>query len=399
MPYKILVVEDEPDWESVIRQKFKKQISLKEWEFIFAGNGRQALEKVKEIPGITVVLLDINMPEMDGLTFLNQLDEVDKLTIKVIMVTAYGNMENIRKAMNEGAFDFLIKPIEFKDLEITINKALNQVKIIKAALKSQNELNELNKELEIASRIQESMLPGKASRFPPHKEFDIFAQMIPAKKIGGDFYDFFLVDEDRLAIAVGDVKGKGISAALYMVKACTLLKTTALRFINPGECLLKLHKLLISEKKEDSDCSVTLFYGVLNIKTGMMQYACAGLPAPFIVYADGKVEQLPQVGGITPGYYLEGINIDYEVEKIHLQKGDTIICCTDGVTDAENPGGKQFAGEKQRLLNSLQGANNISLEKITTGLISKIREFVSGAPQTDDITILALRCNLDTKGL
>lgn len=394
MPYKILVVEDEPDWESVIRQKFKKQINLKKWEFIFASNGREALEKVKKIPGISIVLLDIHMPVMDGLTFLNHLDETDKLTIKVIVVTAFGKTDNIRKAMNGGAFDFLIKPIDFKDLEITIEKALNQVEIIKAALKAQKELNDFNEELKIAGRIQESMLPGKFPPFPQHREFDIFADMKPAQKIGGDFYDFFFVDEDRLAIALGDVTGKGITAALHMVKACTLLKTTALRFVNPGECLLKLHKLLISRREEDPDCSVTLFYGVLNIRTGMLQYACAGQPAPFIVRADGKTDQLPQVGGITLGYYLEGIDMDYEVGKVHLKKGDTIICCTDGVTDAENPEGQQFIEEEHQMLKYLEGANNLSLDDINGNFMMKIREFVSGARQTDDITIMTLRFNL-----
>jgi len=395
MPHKILVVDDEPDWETVILQKFQKQIKQEEWEFVFARNGLEALEKLNKIQDIAIIILDIRMPEMDGLTFLNRLKETDNPAIKTIVVTGYGDMDNIREAMNAGAFDFLTKPIDFNDLEITIKKALEQVELIKEALKSRNELaalKALKRELEIAANIQKSMLPRQFPLFPQRKEFDIFAQMIPAKEIGGDFYDFFFVDDKRVAIAIGDVSGKGIPAALYMVKTCIYLKSTALQIINPGECLLKLNKLLISEKQDDENFSVTLFYGVLNIDTGFMQYAYAGHPAPFLIHPDGKIAPISQES--PKALPLASLEIsEYEVEKIQLKKGDTLIGYTDGLTDAENPEGLQFIDKEIQLKKSMEGANNMSLQEITNGLLTKIKTFIAGAPQTDDITILALRYN------
>ena len=392
MTHKILVVDDEQDWETIIREKFRKQIQQKEWELFFACNGLDALEILKKDPGIKVVILDYMMPKMDGLTLLNKLNGTNNLTIKLIMVTAFGDTGNYRKAMNEGAFDFLTKPIDFKDLESTINKALKQVDTIRGALKSRDELTALNRDLEIAVNIQKSMLPDKFPPFPQQKEFDIFAKMISAKKIGGDFYDFFFVDEYRVAIAIGDVSGKGIPAALIMARTCIHLKSTALQCINPEECLRKLNKILILEKERGETFSVTLFYGVLNIATGMMQYAYAGHPAPLIVHGDGKIEPIPQESPkARPLAYFD--DSEYEVEKIQLKKGDTLIGYTDGLTDAENPAKIQFNPDENQLKKFFEGANNMSLQEIVESSFTKIHEFTAGAPQADDMTILALRYN------
>ena len=137
---KILVVDDEADLETLIKQKFRKQIRAREYEFFFATNGRHALEILVEEPEIEIVLSDINMPEMDGLTLLTKLSEVSPL-IKAVIVSAYGDMENIRTAMNRGAFDFITKPINFDDLTLTIEKTLKHARHIKETLKAIKENN------------------------------------------------------------------------------------------------------------------------------------------------------------------------------------------------------------------------------------------------------------------
>ncbi len=146
LPSKILVVDDEPDLEPLIRQKFRKQIRQKQLEFVFAHNGVEALAKLHAEPDIDVVLTDISMPEMDGLTFLTKLKELDPV-IKAVIISAYGDMENIRTAMNRGAFDFLTKPINFQDLEITTNKTLQHVQQVKAALEQERLAREAQAEL------------------------------------------------------------------------------------------------------------------------------------------------------------------------------------------------------------------------------------------------------------
>ncbi len=137
---KILVVDDETDLEVLIKQKFRKQIRQNEYEFVFAINGKDALEKLVAKPDMDIVLSDINMPEMDGLTLLTKLNELNPL-LKSVMVSAYGDMENIRTAMNRGAFDFITKPINFEDLTITMEKTLKHARQIKETLKAIKENN------------------------------------------------------------------------------------------------------------------------------------------------------------------------------------------------------------------------------------------------------------------
>jgi adenylate cyclase len=137
---KILVVDDEPDLEMLIKQKFRKKIREKEYEFVFAGNGRQALQVLDEHHDVDIVLCDINMPVMDGLTLLSELSETHKL-LKSVIVSAYGDMENIRTAMNRGAFDFVTKPVNFTDLELTMEKTLTHVRQLRETLKAVQENN------------------------------------------------------------------------------------------------------------------------------------------------------------------------------------------------------------------------------------------------------------------
>lgn len=137
---KILVADDEADLEILIRQKFRKQIREQRYEFVFARNGVEALEKIKEHPDTAIVLSDINMPEMDGLTLLGRLNEKHPLT-KTVIVSAYGDMENIRTAMNKGAFDFVTKPINFEDLELTMEKTIQYVQQLKDTIRAIKENN------------------------------------------------------------------------------------------------------------------------------------------------------------------------------------------------------------------------------------------------------------------
>lgn len=386
MPHKILVVDDEPDLEVLIKQKFRKQIRENELQFEFAQNGVQALEKIEEHPDVTVVLSDINMPEMDGLTLLQKLHEQNNPALKSVIVSAYGDMDNIRTAMNRGAFDFLTKPIDFNDLDITVKKTMQHLEVIKDALKSHDELVAVHRDLSIATRIQQSMLPSTFPPFPNRPEVDLYAEMITAKEVGGDFYDFYFIDQDRLAFLIGDVSGKGIPAAIYMAVCRTLLKATAHQVVHPGEVLRKVNALLIPES--EAATFVTVFYGVLNTRTGEVQYSNGGHCAPYVLRSHGAVEPLP----LTDGFLLGKIeHIDYDASKIQLGKGDSLFLFTDGVTEAMDLGSDLY--EEKRLESYLQGTNGSSLEKVVKGSITDLKSFAGGAEQSDDITILALRYN------
>lgn len=384
VPHKILVVDDEPDLELLIRQRFRKQIRENLFSFEFAGNGIQALQVLEKNPGISVVLSDINMPEMDGLTLLQKLQELENPALKSVIISAYGDMENIRTAMNRGAFDFLTKPINFEDLDLTVSKTLDQIEVIRAALQSRDQLISVQRDLSIATRIQLSLLPRKFPPFPDRKEVELFAEMVTAKEVGGDFYDFYFLDQDRLGFVIGDVSGKGIPAAIYMAVSRTLLKAIAHQIVHPGEVLRRLNDLLIPES--EATTFVTIFYGVLNTRTGDVQYANAGHNPPYLMRKGGTVEQLPLTDGMLVGK-IE--NLDYDAKKIQLMPGDALFLYTDGVTEAMNAESDLY--DDTRLLAYLKNTNGASLEEIAKGNIEDIHTFVGTTPQSDDITVLALR--------
>src|SRR2546428_12195177 len=135
MPFKVLIVDDEPDLEVLIRQRFRKRIKDAQFEFVFAHNGEEALTKLPEDPSLDVVMSDINMPVMDGLTLLSRLTDINRI-LKAVVVSAYGDMLNIRTAMNRGAYDFLTKPIDFQDFEVTLNKTILELETIKQGLRA-----------------------------------------------------------------------------------------------------------------------------------------------------------------------------------------------------------------------------------------------------------------------
>lgn len=384
MPPKILVVDDEPDLEVLIRQRFRKQIRADELRFEFAQNGIQALTRLDEHPDISVILSDINMPEMDGLTLLEKVGERNNPAIKSVIISAYGDMENIRTAMNRGAFDFLTKPIDFADLDLTVQKTMQQLEVIRHAMKARDELVAVQRDLTTANRIQQSLLPKTFPPFPHRPEIDIYAQMLTAKEVGGDFYDFYLIDEDRLAFAVGDVSGKGIPAAIYMAVSRTLLKAIAHQIVNPGEVLRKLNTLLIPES--DAATFVTIFYGVLNIHTGEVQFSNGGHNLPYHVRATGEIEQLPMTDGMFLGKFP---HTEFETKRLHLEKGDSLFVYTDGVSEAMDVDMNQY--EESRLESYLRSAGGSAVQDIVRGTIADLKKHTREAPQSDDITVLSLR--------
>lgn len=379
---KIMVVDDEPDLEPLIRQKFRRQIRDGAYNFIFAFNGLDALTKLIEFPEIGIILSDINMPEMDGLTLLTKLKELRNPGLKTVIVSAYGDMENIRTAMNRGAFDFLTKPISFEDLEITINKTMDEILQLRRSQQEHDELISIQKDLNTAREIQQAILPRS---FPERTEFSIFASMVPAREVGGDFYDFFMIDNDRLGFVIGDVSGKGIPAAIFMAVSRTLIRATGLKGIPPDECMNYVNRMLCNESV--SCMFVTVFYGILNCRTGEVEYVNAGHNPPYIVTSQG-IKKVELTGGAVLGC-IEGLV--YKSAIIRLNPGEKIFLFTDGVTEAINTKMEEYGEER------LETFLNAGTGKTITGLVmdslSDVNDFASNVPQSDDITYLAVQFN------
>lgn len=382
MAVSILVVDDEPDLEMLIRQRFRRRIREQEFEFHFASNGREALEKIESMPNLEIVLTDINMPEMDGLTLLSRMSEMNSLQ-KAIIVSAYGDMENIRTAMNRGAFDFITKPIDFQDLEVTLEKAIREMNALKDGAEAHRQLLSVREQLSVARRIQQAILPQTFPAFPDRPEFDIFATMAPADAVGGDFYDFFLLDGDRLGMVVGDVSGKGVPAAIFMAVSRTLLRATAVTCAAPDECIRQVNELLCRENT--TGLFVTMAYAILHWRTGTLEYCLGGHDLPRLLRADGSVEPLDNLGGLVLGV---SSSAKYQSATLQLNSGDHLVLYTDGITEAMDTGQQLFGVD--RLDEVLRREAPSDPKSTITRVLAAVKAHAAGARQHDDITLLCL---------
>ena len=378
-------VDDEAPVELMMRHHFRRKIRSGEYEFFFARNGLEALAVLANTPDIEIILCDINMPEMDGLTLLAKVNEMHNPAMRVIMVSAYGDMTNIRQAMNNGAFDFATKPIDMDDLARTIEKAIEQIHYVHESQKEHTQLESLKEDLISAKEIQQSFLPMVFPPFPEESDkLDIYASMTAAKDIGGDFYDFFRIDDDHIVLVIADVCGKGIPAALFMAVSRTIIHSKGMQGVSAAECLTESNRLLANSTV--NYMFVTVFYAIFNTKTGLVTYSNAGHNPPHIVRAGGTIEQLPMEGQFMVGAFEEEVYTD---KTLQLDHGDTLVMFTDGVTEATDSTNRPFGTE--RLDNILSGVADKSSREIVEAIKAGITDFVEDAEQTDDITILALK--------
>ena len=379
-PYKILVVDDEPDLEPLMLQRMRRDIRRGQYEFVFAHDGNEALVRLNEHDDVDMVLSDINMPGMDGLTLLEQIPHVYP-EIRAVMVSAYGDMKNIRTAMNRGAFDFVTKPIDFEDLRVTIERTLRHMMEWREALASRDKLVALQNELDVAQKIQQSVLP---TEFPISDIYEIDARMLAAREVGGDFYDVLRLENGRIGLSVADVSDKGVPAALFMMSALTLLKGSAIGVGAPGAVLTEVNDLLNEEN--EAAMFVTLFYAVFNPSNGLLNYANGGHNPPIIVHPDGTSTLLPATGGIALGV---APKFQYEESSVILDPGDTLVLYTDGVTEAMNAEGEEFRLDRLRDLFANVPPRNP--KETNAAIFEAVSAFAGDTPQSDDITCLACR--------
>lgn len=250
------------------------------------------------------------------------------------------------------------------------------------------EKERIGAELNVATQIQADMLPNIFPAFPEHDEFDVYASMAPAREVGGDFYDFFMVDNRHLAIVMADVSGKGVPAALFMVIAKTLIKNHAQNREEPACVFTNVNSQLC--ENNEVGMFVTGWIGVLDIDTGKLVYANAGHNYPLAIRRDGTVEWIKN----KPGFVLAGMeNVKYRQYEMTLEKGDTIFLYTDGVTEALNSREELFGEERLMQAVSAPEVRVMRPEKLLPRIARDLKDFVGDAEQADDITMLALYRN------
>jgi len=281
---------------------------------------------------------------------------------------------------------FLVREFTKEDLSLlTVMGNIAAIRIEHARLAEMDQAEKLRaQEMKHAAMIQRSILPSNFPPFPDRGEFQLHAAMTPARGVGGDLFDFFLLDNHHLAFAVGDVSGKGVPAALFMAVTRTLLRATAPHQTSPAECMQYMNQSLAEQNA--SGMFVTFFYGILDTRTGEIQFANAGHNLPYVFSADGKFRTLDDKGGPVLGLFP---NLTYEMATARLEPGEGVLVFTDGVTEARNPADEFF--EEKRLEAYLLAHAGEPVEQLVDGLHRHMAEFAAGAPQADDITALALR--------
>ncbi|MFM8439467.1 MAG: PP2C family protein-serine/threonine phosphatase [Candidatus Kapaibacterium sp.] len=386
MGYHLLIVEDNKEFCTLLELALEERVRDGSLTLHFTGNGREALELVNVHPNISLVLTDISMPEMDGLTFLEQINAKNP-HIKSIVISAHSNLDFLRRAMNAGASDYLVKPASFDDILESIDRVTERVDIVREALRSRDRLKIYERELSIAHDIQQEMLPQVFPAFPDRQEFDIEGGMLPARHVGGDFFDFFLVTEHRLGFVIGDVSGKGVSAALLMARARTLLRSHAQQGSSPAECMTLVNEALSESNRQAM--FATVFLGILDTETGIVEYCNASHVNPVLRSADGRSREVchshAMAVGMLPG-------TPYETLSVTMLPGDTLVLMTDGITESHDVAGTQFGSANVlRVIDSLPDPS--SAQEIMMSIVQRVRDFAEGTEQFDDIGILVVRYN------
>jgi serine phosphatase RsbU (regulator of sigma subunit) len=390
-PGKVLVVDDSEPNRDLLSRRLKRQGHIVET----ASNGREAVEKVAA-GDFDVVLLDVMMPEMNGYQVLERLKSDRALRhIPVIMITAIDEMESIIRCIDMGAEDHLPKPFN-----ATLLKARLDASLAKKRLHDREQLyaRGLERELEIARNIQQSFLPEV---LPTVNGYSLAACFRPAREVAGDFYDVFTLADDRVALIVADVCGKGVGAAVFMAAFRTVLRAIT----SDTYATLERNGLPINDAAEigriaaflsdyvatthgRTNMFTTLFFGMLDPRSSTLSYVNGGHDAPILIRTGGSVERLVPTGpavGLLPGF-------TFPVATTTLAAGDTLVAYTDGVVDARDMQGVAFS--EDRLVDLVSGA-----EPSAPAMVSRIEraviEHISGTDQFDDVTVLALRHVID----
>lgn len=382
---KIIVVDDELDILDFV------QISLEAdgFEVITASSGKEALAKIKqESPDL--ILLDLMMPQMDGYEVMRIL-KADKQTrnIPVIMLTALAQVDDKIKGLNTGADDYITKPFDLRELTARVNAVLKRTrkaKYINPLMKAMGDsftekgVEQLGYHLQTAAKIQQQLLPKEA---PQYENIEIAGNLRTSMMVAGDFYDFIPLDDDRLGIAIADISGKGVPAAMLMVMVQTILRLVCREEASPANVLKRVNDFLAMDT--ELEMFATMVYGVLDTKSLTFTYSNGGHCPPIRVNSQKNSVDLLEKGGMLLGIF------DYagfEDETLSLKANDTIVFYTDGVTEAENSSEEPYG--TQRLVEVIVNAG-LSAEELCRKIEEDLMEFTSTLPHFDDLTIVVIK--------
>jgi sigma-B regulation protein RsbU (phosphoserine phosphatase) len=294
-----------------------------------------------------------------------------------MFLTSLDEVGNKMKGFEAGGTDYVVKPFEILEVQARVRSLLEA----RAYAEAKREI--VDRDLKVAREIQLGMVPSDFSRWK-RSALDVFALLEPAREVGGDLYTVLPIDDRRVFLAVGDVSGKGIPAALLMAVTMTLVRTLGREIARPKDILDRANKALTEDNQ--TSMFVTLLVGILDLETGRLVYASGGHTPPVVL----RPGEAPRFAAASPGTVLGQFDgIVYEDCEVELRPGDTFVAYTDGVTEAFDPDSELFGDEG--LLGCLGAAADGAAREIVDGLLAGVRAHARGAPQSDDIAIVALR--------
>jgi len=381
--HKILVVDDEEVIRKLLTASLKTNYLVE-----ISNDGCDAIEKVKTFkPDLFIV--DNMMPRMNGFDLIKKLRENPEFSnTPIIMLTAKDGVRDKVEGFTTGVDDYITKPFNVMELNVRIESLLRKsqkTKYVNTLMSSmgsgtsQEDISLLGHDLKTAAAIQLNMMPTK---FPVHENFSFGAKMIPAKTVGGDFYDFIPVDNERVAICVGDVSGKGITAALLMVMVRTLVRVLLAEKLSLIDICNKINAMLIRDIGMGK--FITIFIAILNIETGVFEsYVNAGHLPPFIIKKDMSVGQLDSTGPFLGAFpQVEIVSAAYKFDE-----GDIVAIYTDGVTEAEKES-LNFFGE-DRLIDLIKSNYNNSPQETVDKIVADVSNFSPN--KSDDVTLVFIK--------
>ena len=381
----LLIVDDNEDNRYTLRRRLNRE-GYK--NLTMASNGREALDKLKAQP-FDLVLLDIMMPDMNGYEVLEQVKATPALRdIPTIMISSLDEIESVIRCIELGAEDYLNKPFDPTLLRARVGASLEKKRLRDEVRKN---MERLAQELDSARALQLAMLPRQFPACSPSHPIAVHAVMEPAREVGGDLYDCFYAGEHTFCFLVGDVCGKGASAAMFMARARSLVRITVNLWrewrtddIDAGALLEAVNRELC---QDNDDCMfVTMFLGLIDTHNGLVSFANAGHPPPHLVSTTGEAKQIDSKPAMPLGLRRQ---TRFQTGTIEILPGDALFVCTDGVFEASNDKGEFFSIE--RLTELLCEAHAAEPQEMVRVVKDAVDAFMGCATRTDDVTALALR--------
>jgi sigma-B regulation protein RsbU (phosphoserine phosphatase) len=381
----LLVVDDNEDNRYTLTRRLNRE-GYK--NLTMAANGREALDKLTA-QSFDLVLLDIMMPDMNGYEVLEQIKASPALRdIPIIMISALDEIDSVIRCIELGAEDYLNKPFNPTLLRARVGASLEKKRLRDEVRRN---LERLERELDSARALQLAMLPSQFPPCSPSHPVAVHAVMQPAREVGGDLYDCFYAGERTFCFLVGDVSGKGASAAMFMARARSLVRITVNLWrdwrtneIDPGALLEAVNRELC--QNNDDRMFVTMFLGLIDTRTGLVSFVNAGHPPPHLLSASGETKQIDAKPTMPLGVRRQA---RFQTRTLTILPGDALFVCSDGVFEALNDKGDLFSIERlSQLLRESNAAEPLEMVRVIKDAVDA---FTGCAPRTDDVTALALR--------